>query len=91
MLVMILEKVPASLRGELSRWMIEPKTGVFIGKVSAEVRDRLWLKCMTSVKEGGVIQAWSTNNEQGFAIRSFGDTSKSLVDFDGLTFVKQNK
>lgn len=91
MLVMILENVPASLRGELSRWMIEPKTGVFMGKVSAEVRDRLWLKCIKSVKEGGVIQAWSTNNEQGFAVRSFGDTSKSLVDFDGLTFVKQIK
>jgi len=91
MLIMILEKVPASLRGELSRWMIEPKTGVFVGKVSAEVRDRLWSKCMTFVKEGGVIQAWSTNKEQGFAIRSFGDTSKSLVDFDGLTFVRQKK
>jgi len=91
MLVMILEKVPPSFRGELSRWMIEPKTGVFIGKVSAEVRDRLWMKCLTMIKDGGAIQAWNTNNEQGFMIRSYGDTSKSLVNLDGLTFVKQNK
>ena len=40
MLVMILEKVPPSLRGELSRWTIEPKTGIFVGKVSAMVRER---------------------------------------------------
>ena len=31
MVVIILEKVSASLRGELSRWLIEPKPGVFIG------------------------------------------------------------
>ena len=35
MTVLILERVPATLRGELSRWMIEPRTGVFVGKVSA--------------------------------------------------------
>ncbi|HEY3420312.1 MAG TPA: type I-E CRISPR-associated endoribonuclease Cas2e [Methanomassiliicoccales archaeon] len=91
MLIMILEKTPSSLRGELSRWMIEPKVGVFLGKVSAEVRERLWVKCMSSIKEGGIIQAWSTNNEQGFAIRTYGDTSKCLVDFDGLTLVREYK
>lgn len=91
MLIMILEKAPASVRGELSRWMIEPKAGVFVGKVSAEVRERLWQKCVDSVTEGGVIQAWSSCEEQGFSIRSFGDTSKYLVDIEGLTFVKENK
>lgn len=90
MLVMILENVPSSLRGEISRWMIEPKAGIFVGKVSAEIRDRLWMKCMKSVRDGGVIQIWNTNNEQGFLIRSYGITSKSLVDLEGLTFVRQD-
>ena len=31
MIVMILKKVLASLKGELSRWMIEPKAGFFVG------------------------------------------------------------
>ena len=35
MIVMILEKVSVGLRGELSRWLIEPRTGVFVGQVSA--------------------------------------------------------
>jgi CRISPR-associated protein Cas2 len=30
---MILEKVPTSLRGELTRWMLEPKSGVFVGNI----------------------------------------------------------
>jgi CRISPR-associated protein Cas2 len=90
MLIMILEKVPSSLRGEITKWMIEPKAGVFIGKVSAEVRDRLWMKCMKSINDGGAMQIWSSNNEQGFVMRSYGDTSKSLIDLDGLTFVRQN-
>ena len=30
MLVMVLEKVPSSLRGELTRWLIEPRTGGYV-------------------------------------------------------------
>ena len=42
MVVMIMESVPVSLRGELSRWLIEPHPGVFLGHLTAMVRDRLW-------------------------------------------------
>ena len=41
MVVMIMESVPAGLRGELSRWLIEPHPGVFWGHLSSMVRDRL--------------------------------------------------
>ena len=88
MIVMILERVPAGLRGELSRWLIEPKTGVFVGHVSAMVRDRLWKKCQASKAVGGVIQAWSSNNEQRFLIRMDGDTSRRLVELDGVLLVQ---
>jgi CRISPR-associated protein Cas2 len=88
MIVMILEKVPTSLRGELSRWLIEPRTGIFIGHVSALVRDRLWGKCSDGSKTGGVLQIWSTNNEQRFQMRSFGDTSRQIVELEGLQLIK---
>ena len=45
MVVIILEKVSPALRGELTRWLIEPHPGVFVGHVSGMVRDRLWEKC----------------------------------------------
>lgn len=90
MVVMILEKVPPSLRGELSRWMIEPHPGVFIGHLSGMVRDRLWDKCCQQVRDGGVFQAWSTNNEQRYMMRLFGETQRRLVDFEGLYLVQKD-
>ena len=92
MLVMILEKVPPSLRGELTRWLLEPRPGVFVGHVSALVRDRLWEKCIKERKgQGGLIQIWSTNTEQRFDIRTWGDTDRQMVNFDGLWLVQKTK
>ena len=48
MIVMILENVPTSLRGELSRWLLEPRAGVFVGHVSARVRDKLSTVLLTT-------------------------------------------
>lgn len=84
MVVLVLETVPTGLRGELSRWMIEPRTGVFVGQVSALVRDKLWDKVAEGVGRGGAIMVYSTNKEQGFALRSWGDTKRQLLDFEGL-------
>ena len=46
MVVLILERVPAGLRGDLSRWMIEPKAGIFLGRMTARLRDKLWEKAV---------------------------------------------
>jgi CRISPR-associated protein Cas2 len=91
MVVIILEKVSVSLRGELTRWMIEPHTGVFVGHVSGMVRDRLWDKCCRQSKGGGVVQLWSTNNEQRFAMRTWGSTQREVVDFEGLQLIRRPK
>ncbi len=83
MLVMILEKTPRSLRGELSRWLIEPKPGVLLGKLSARVRDELWRMALQKCKEGSVMQIWSDNSPQGYSCRVHGRASRALVDFEG--------
>jgi len=87
MVVIVLEKVSKTLRGELSRWMLEVSTGVFVGSMTALVRDLLWDKCVSKKTVGRCCQMYRTNNEQGFAIRTHGDTTRTLVDFDGLTLV----
>jgi CRISPR-associated protein Cas2 len=87
MVVMILERVSSSLRGELTRWLLEPRAGVFVGTVSALVRDKLWeLVCQRGGK-GGAMLAYSTGNEQGFALQLWGDTTRLLRDFEGLSLV----
>jgi len=87
--VIILEKVPTSLRGELTRWLIEPHPGVFVGHVNAMVRERLWIKCYQGKNVGGVVQIWSTNNEQRFKMRALGDTQRQVVEFDGLQLIRR--
>lgn len=88
MVILICEKAPDSLRGELSRWMIEPKTGVFVGKMSALVRDKLWQRVQLKIKGGAAILAYPSPTEQGFIIKSCGETTRQLVDYDGLMLVK---
>ena len=87
MVIMVLQSVPASARGELSRWLLEPHPGVFVGQVNALVRERLWLKCCQARGVGGVLQIWSTNNEQGFKMRACGDLRREVVDCEGLQLV----
>ena len=85
---MILQKVPAGVRGELSRWLIEIRTGVFVGHVSARVRDKLWEKCERTKRMGGVIQIWTTNTEQRFEMRMTGETDREIVEYEGLQLIR---
>ena len=92
MMVLILERLKPGLRGELTRWMIEPRPGVFIGRVSALVRDKLWSKVCNETPLGAACtMVYSTNNEQGFSVRSFGDPAREIVDFDGLFLVRRSR
>lgn len=72
MVILICEKVPDGLRGELSRWMIEPKTNVFVGKMSAVVRDKLWQRVQDKLK-GGVSHVRGDEPAE----RSWGAAAKS--------------
>lgn len=91
MTVLILNAVKPGLRGELSRWLIEPKAGVFVGHVSARIRDRLWEKVLQDVKEGDAMMVASAQTEQGFEIRVHGDPNRFPVDFEGLTLIARRK
>ena len=88
MVVMVLERVGTSLRGELTRWLVEARTGVFVGTVGAEVRERLWRKVCEGRGSGAAVLAYRADTEQGFALRACGDPSRELVDFDGLQLVR---
>lgn len=88
MVIMILENVPLTLRGELSRWLVEPRSGVFVGHISAMVREKLWEKCSKNKRAGGVLQIWSTNNEQRFQMRMVGDTSRQIIEIEGLQLIE---
>lgn len=87
MMVLILERVTPSLRGEITKWLLEVKAGVFVGKVSAMVRERLWGKALTGLGDGSAVLVYATDTEQGFAIEMVGDRSRALRDFEGLSLI----
>lgn len=88
MVVLVLERVPRGLRGELTRWMLELRAGVFVGDVSAMVRDRLWQKVCEDLRDGGATLVHSSDSEQGFRVRYWGDTDRRIEDFEGLFLVR---
>lgn len=88
MVVMILERVPVSLRGELSRWLLEPRAGVFVGSVKSSVRTRLWARVCSGMKGGAGVMLYESNNEQGFEIEFWGATDRSVVDLEGLKLIQ---
>ncbi len=69
MIVMVVTACPPSVRGDLSRWLFEVSTGVFVGHVSARVREALWTRVTAFVNDGKAIMAYSASNEQHVAFR----------------------
>jgi CRISPR-associated protein Cas2 len=88
MLVLILEHVTPTVRGELTRWLIEPRAGVFIGTVSALVREKLWESLQKKSPNCAITMLYSARTEQGFAIRTYGDTTRQVVDYDGVALIR---
>ncbi len=63
------------------------KPGVFLGNAAARVRDSLWKMACERIKEGNVLQIWSTRSEQGFAFRQYGMSPRFLQEFEGLALL----
>lgn len=81
-----------NLRGALSRWLLEPKAGVYLGNPSARVRDELWKRAVLAQKGGGsVLQLWTDKNPQGFSYRQTGNSDRTFVEFEGLMLVSVRK
>lgn len=88
MVVLTITNFPPALRGTLSRWMFEIHTGVYVGKMSAKVRDLLWDKVCENIKSGQATMVYSSNNEQGFEFRTH-NASWEIVDFEGISLLKR--
>ena len=57
--VMTLKKVPVSLRGDLTKWMQEIATGVYIGNFNSKVREKLWERVKENVKDGEATMSYA--------------------------------
>ena len=89
MTVVIVERASPGLRGQLTRWMLEVRAGVFGGTLSARVRDKLWALTRAKNPKGGSLLIYRARNEQGFIVEAHGDTSRSIIDIEGLQLVRR--
>lgn len=83
MIVISMTDCPVGLRGDLTKWLLEINTGVFVGQVSARVRDQLWERITETTKDGRVTMVFNSNNEQRLDFRIHNGTWEP-IDFDGI-------
>ena len=84
--VITLKKVPESLRGDLTRWMQEITTGVYVGSFNSRVREYLWNRVTDTIGEGEAVICYSCRNEIGYSFCTC-NTERKVVDFDGIPLV----
>lgn len=83
MIVITLTDCPPALRGDLTKWLQEINTGVYVGKVSARVREHIWKRVKENAKSGKATMVFTAHNEQGMDFRVH-NTNWDPIDFDGI-------
>lgn len=89
MTVIVVTRVGLSLRGELSKWMQQVGTGVFVGRLSAPVRDRIWGLACSRSGGGNVVMVETTDGEQGYSVRFWGVPDYIAEDYEGLVLIRE--
>ena len=88
MIVITLSDCPPKVRGDLSKWLIEINTGVYVGQVSARVREELWKRICENLHTGRATMVFHTIGEQHMDFRVH-NTTWEPVDFDGLKLMRR--
>ncbi len=78
------------LRGDLSKWLLEINTGVYVGNVNARVRELIWKRVCENIKNGQATLVFPANNEQhmDFYVHN---TNWQPIDLDGIKLMKHPK
>lgn len=88
MIVIVLTNCPEGLRGHLTLWLMEVKAGVFVGKVSARIREALWTRVTELCKDGDALMIQSAPNEQGMLLTTHKHKWQA-VDREGVTLMRR--
>lgn len=86
MTIITLSNAPPSLRGDLTKWMQEIATGVYIGNFSSRVREKLWERVKESIGNGHATLSYSSRNELGYSFETH-QTNRQPLDLDGVQLV----
>lgn len=84
--VITVKNAPMSLKGDLTKWMQEIATGVYIGNFNSRVREKLWLRVKEKIGRGEATLSYYYRNEMGYDFDTI-NTAQQLIDYDGIPLV----
>lgn len=86
MTVITVVNAPNSLRGDLTKWMQEIATGVYVGNFNSRVREQLWQRVTQSIVNGQATMSYTYRNEIGYQFETH-NTHRRNVSYDGIPLV----
>lgn len=86
MTVITISNSTNSLRGDLSKWMQEIATGVYIGNFNTKIRERLWDRVKRDIGKGYATLSYRVNNEIGYEFKTY-RTNREIIRYDGIPLV----
>lgn len=87
MMVIVLENAPPRLRGRLAIWLLEVRSGVYVGQYSVKVRNMIWEHVKAGLEEGNAVIMWDSPTESGFDFWTSGKNRRIPVEMDGIKLV----
>ena len=89
--IITLSKVKNSLRGDLTKWMQEIDTGVYVGNFNSKVRENLWQRIINDIGDGSATMSYSYRNELGYDFKTY-NTDRKVIYKDSIPLVlRENK
>ena len=86
-MVIVLENAPDRLRGRLALWLLEVRTGVYVGSYSVKVRAMIWGNVEKGIADGNAVMMWDAPTESGYDFCTLGTNRRIPVEYDGLKLV----
>lgn len=87
MLVIVLENAPPRLRGRLAVWMLEVRSGVYVGDYSVKVREMIIKHVTEGLEDGNAVIIWKTPTEAGYDFITLGINRRMPKEMDGVKLV----
>lgn len=87
MIVITMKNYPEALRGDLTLWLQEIATGVYVGHVSARIRNYLWQRVKDHIGSGEATLSYTTNNEQHYTFETL-NSKRQVIHYEGIDLLR---
>ncbi|MBD3949625.1 type I-E CRISPR-associated endoribonuclease Cas2 [Tuanshanicoccus lijuaniae] len=84
--VITMKNAIPSLRGDISKWMQEIATGVYVGNFNSKIREEIWERVKQSIGSGEATLSYACRNEIGYNFETH-NTERKLIDMEGIPLV----